>query len=440
MKIEFINAREILDSRGNPTVEVEVHSTNCLAKAKVPSGKSTGSKEAVELRDNDQHRYHGKGVLDAVNNVREPIAEELTKYPYYVDEQYDIDHTLIELDGTKNKAKLGANAILGTSMAVARCAALEYDMPLYRYLGGINAHCLPIPMLNVINGGEHANNTIDFQEFMIVPLGAPNFKEAIRWSSETFHEIERLLNQDHEPTTLGDEGGFAPNITTEQALDLITTAIKNCGYQVGVKGIAIAIDCAANSFYDSKTKLYYFHDEKNLDNKKKITRSTKELVAYFGKLLQKYPQIISIEDPFYEQDIAGFKEFTRLYHHRLQIVGDDVFVTNYAITKKGIEDKLANSVLIKLNQIGTVTETLATINLAKNNNWTTVISHRSGETSDTFIADLAVGVNSVYIKSGSMSRSERIAKYNRLIEIEEELGEEAVYQGKRMVAKLSKHA
>jgi len=440
MKIRYIYGSEILDSRGNPTIQVELGTDNCDAIAKVPSGKSTGQKEAVELRDDDKKRYHGKGVLKAVKNVNEIINKEIIKNDFFADEQNEIDQFLIELDGTNNKAKLGANAILGVSMASARCAAKEYGMPLYKYLGGVSANCLPIPMLNIINGGEHADNSIDFQEFMIVPLGAKSFKEAIRWSSETFHELEKILKSKNEPTTLGDEGGFAPNITTNQAIELISQAITNCNYKLGKNGIAIAIDCAANSFYDEKEKLYKFHDETNLNSEKKISRTSKELVAYLGELINKYPQIISIEDPFYEKDDAGFKEFTKLYGHKIQIVGDDIFVTNPKITKKGIEQKLANSVLIKVNQIGTVSETIQTINLAKNNNWTTVISHRSGETTDTFIADLAVGFNSVYIKSGSMSRSERVVKYNRLMEIEDELGDSATYQGIAMVKKLNKNA
>ena len=422
-----IVAKEILDSRGNPTVQVNVWTElGSEGEARVPSGASTGSKEAVELRDGDKKRYLGKGVLNAVNNVNEVIAEELMGYE--VTEQELIDKKMIELDGTPNKAKLGANAILGVSMAVARAAANELELPLYKYLGGTGAKQLPVPCLNIINGGEHADNTVDFQEFMLVPLGFKTFRRSIQTGSEVFHALKGILSEMGLQTAVGDEGGFAPNLkNNEEALKVIVKAIEKAGYKPGVD-VFIAMDCAANSFYNAKTKKYDFTGESKASGKE-IVRSTEELSEYLQTLVEKYP-VISVEDPFDESDWNGFIKFTEAVGHKIQVVGDDIFVTNPKIVARGIKEKAANAVLIKLNQIGTVSETLETIRIAHSAGWHCMVSHRSGETIDTTIADLVVSTNIGQIKSGSMSRSERISKYNRLMEIEDELEGVSVYKQK----------
>ena len=428
-RIIDIFAREILDSRGNPTVQVEcITEDGGFGIANVPSGASTGSREALELRDGDKKRYMGKGVTKAVANVNGEIAEAIIGMDVF--EQRFVDEAMIELDGTPNKERLGANAILGVSMAVAVAAANEYGVPLYRYLGGINPCTLPVPMLNVINGGSHADNTIDFQEFMIMPVGAPTFKEAIRTASEIFHTLKGILKKRNLDTAVGDEGGFAPNLaTTEEALDILVEAIKAAGYKPGPEGVMLAIDAAASEFYDPKDKLYHYAGEtKAIKATNEITRTTQQQVEYLEKLFNNYP-IISIEDGFDENDWEGFQALNAKVGATKQTVGDDLFVTNPKYVAKGITTKAANAVLIKVNQIGTLTETVDTINMAQRAGWSCVISHRSGETSDTFIADLAVAFNTCQIKTGSMSRSDRIAKYNRLLQIEEELDIIAVYPG-----------
>ncbi|HOE90652.1 MAG TPA: phosphopyruvate hydratase [Candidatus Cloacimonadota bacterium] len=414
-----VHAREILDSRGNPTIEVEVYlESGIMGRAAVPSGASTGEFEAVELRDGVKARYLGKGVEKAVKHVIDDIAPEVVGIDTI--EQMSIDEVMIELDGTDNKGKLGANAILGVSMAAARAAADYLGIPLYRYLGGTFAHVLPVPMSNVINGGAHADNNVDFQEYMIAPIGADSFKEAIRMNAEVFHTLKKNLNKEGHHTGVGDEGGFAPNLqNNEEPLQKIVDAIIDAGYVPGEQ-IGICLDPAASSFY--KDGKYY------LDAENKVLNS-EEMVAYFENLCNKYP-IISIEDGLAEDDWEGFRLMTERLGDRVQIVGDDLFVTNSKRLARGIEEKSANSILIKLNQIGTVTETLKTIELAKSNGMTCVISHRSGETGDTFIADLAVAVNAGQIKTGSLCRSERIEKYNQLIRIEEELGISAKYAGR----------
>ncbi|AEH50744.1 phosphopyruvate hydratase [Pseudothermotoga thermarum] len=416
-EIVDVKAREVLDSRGNPTVEVEVYlEDGTVASAIVPSGASTGKFEALELRDKGK-RYLGKGVLSAVKNVNEIIAPKLLGMNVY--DQVAIDKMLIELDGTENKSKLGANAILGVSMAVARAAAQSLFMPLYRYLGGPNAKILPVPFMNVINGGKHADNNLDIQEFMIVPAGAPCFAEALRYGAEVFHTLKKILHDAGHVTSVGDEGGFAPNLSSnEEAIKVLIEAIEKAGYVPG-KDIFIALDCAASSFYDSENKVY------NIDGKKK---TSEELLEYYVELVNKYP-IISIEDPFDEEDWEAFVKLTKQIGDKVQIVGDDLYVTNVKRLQKGVELKASNSILIKLNQIGTVTETLDTIEYAKQHGMTCIISHRSGETEDTFIADLAVATNVGMIKTGSLSRSERIAKYNRLLRIEEELGPASCFKG-----------
>ncbi len=420
--ITNIFAREIMDSRGNPTVEVEVLLASGYAgRAAVPSGASTGEHEAVELRDGDKKRYNGKGVLKAVHNVNEIIAPEIVEQ-YDAMEQPDIDQIMLELDGTKNKAKLGANAILGVSLAVARAAANELEIPLYRYIGGTNARLLPVPMSNIINGGSHADNNVDLQEFMVMPLGAGSFSEALRMNAEVFHALKGLLKKEGYATGVGDEGGFAPNLkSNEDALKVIVQAIDIAGYRPG-EDIFIALDPASSEFYaDGK---YHLKAEN-------AQLSSEEMVAYYANLIKKYP-IVSIEDGLAEDDWAGWNLFTKTVGHDIQIVGDDLFVTNVERLARGIQEKSANSILIKLNQIGSLSETLDTIEMAKTNNFTTVISHRSGETSDSFIADLAVAVNSGQIKTGSLCRSERIAKYNQLLRIEQELGETARFIGKNI--------
>jgi len=419
--IKEVKAREILDSRGNPTVEVDVILENgILGRAAVPSGASTGENEAVELRDGDKSRYLGKGVTKAVNNVVSIIAPKVKGMD--PSQQEKIDNLMIALDGTPNKAKLGANAILGVSMAVAKAAAADKGLPLYKYFGGDQATLLPCPMLNILNGGKHADNNVDLQEFMIMPLGAKSFKEALRMSAEVFHNLKKVLHDKGLSTAVGDEGGFAPNLgSNEEALQVIMEAIAKAGYKAG-QDIYIALDPAASSFY--KDGKYVLEGEKT----DKI-KDAKQMVDFYENLVNKYP-IISIEDGLAEDDWAGFKLMTERLGKRIQIVGDDLFVTNIKFLTRGIAEKSANSVLIKVNQIGTLTETIATINMAKKANFTAVVSHRSGETEDTTIADLVVGMSTGQIKTGSTSRSERICKYNQLLRIEEELGSRAQYKGK----------
>jgi len=420
--ILYIIGREILDSRGNPTVEAEVHlDSEIMAIAAVPSGASTGEREAIELRDGDKKRYGGKGVLKAVSNI-DNISDELWGTDSLL--QGQIDKIMIDMDGTPNKAKLGANAILAVSMAVARASALELNIPLYRYLGGVNAKTLPVPMSNILNGGAHADNNVDIQEFMIMPLGAKSFQQALQMNAEVFHSLKAILKKRGLVTSVGDEGGFAPNLASnEEAFIVIVEAIKTAGYIPG-KDIYLAIDAAASSFYK---------DGKYLFEGKKV--SSDAMIKYYESMIAKYP-ICSIEDGLAENDWTGWKKMTAKLGSKIQIVGDDVFVTNPKIIAKGIKDNIANSVLIKLNQIGTVTETIDAINMAHKAGWTTVVSHRSGETGDTFIADLAVALNTGQIKTGSISRSERIEKYNQLLRIEEELGEAAYFPGKSIIKQL----
>jgi enolase len=416
-----LTAREILDSRGNPTVECDVVlETGFIGRAAVPSGASTGTREAMELRDGDKSRYGGKGVLRAVEHINTEITEAVMGLD--ATEQAFLDQTLIDLDGTHNKSRLGANAILAVSMAVAKAAAEEAGIPLYQYLGGFAARELPVPMMNVINGGAHANNVLDMQEFMIMPLGAPSFHEALRYGAEVFHALKGILNDRGMPTTVGDEGGFAPNVANhEEALQLIVEAIEKAGYRPGEQ-IAIALDPASSEFYkDGK-----YH----LEAEGKVLESA-ELVALYESWLGKYP-IVSIEDGLAEQDWDGWKHLNATLGKKVQLVGDDIFVTNTSILKRGIEDRLANSILIKVNQIGTLTETFAAIDMAKRAGWTAVVSHRSGETEDSIIADIAVATNAGQIKTGSLSRSDRIAKYNQLLRIEENLGETARFLGREV--------
>ncbi len=421
--IKAVDALEILDSRGNPTVKVFVDlEDGTRAGASVPSGASTGENEAIELRDNDSSRYLGKGVLTAVDNVTKIIAPELIGFDAL--NQTAIDRMMIDLDGTDNKANLGANAILGVSMAVARAAAKSLDIPLYRYLGGSGSCRLPVPMMNILNGGEHADNSVDFQEFMAIPLGFSTFSEGLRAIAETFHALKKLLNSRNLATGVGDEGGFAPNLASnEEAMDIIMEAIKKAGYRPGVD-IALALDSAASSFSTDLKSEY------ELKWSGGGTMSSKDMVEMAQKWVNEYP-IVSWEDPLAEGDWDGFSMLTSKVGDKVQIVGDDVFVTNTRYIERGIDWKTANSVLIKLNQIGTVTETVEAIRLCRDAGWTYVISHRSGETEDTFIADFAVAMDGGQIKTGSASRSDRIAKYNRLLEIEHELGGEARYYWKR---------
>lgn len=412
-KIYLINALEVLDSRGNPTVEIEiVTDSGAKGRAIVPSGASTGEYEAVELRDGDSKRFLGKGVLKAVENVVEIITPQLKGVS--VLEQTLIDKLLIKLDGTPNKAKLGANAILGVSLAVAKAAANFLDLELYQYIGGISPKQMPVPMMNVINGGVHASNSVDFQEFMILPTGAPSFHEALRYGVEIFHHLGKILKKKNLPTTVGDEGGYAPDLkSNEEALQIILEAILSAGYTPG-KDVFLGMDVAASEFFDSKNKRYQLSSENN----KSLTSA--ELIDYYQILINKYP-IISIEDGLDQNDWEGWKLLTQKLGQKIQLVGDDLFVTNTTKIKEGIEKKIANSVLIKLNQIGTLTETLEAIELAKTAGYTTIISHRSGETEDTTIADLAVAINAGQIKTGSSSRTDRIAKYNQLLRIEKNL-------------------
>jgi enolase len=424
-----VYAREVLDSRANPTVEVEVWTeAGAFGRALVPSGASTGAFEAVELRDGDKSRYLGKGVLNAVNNVNELIAPEVVGMDVF--DQVSIDQLLIELDGTPNKGKLGANAILGVSIAVARAAADELGMPLYQYIGGVNAKALPVPMLNILNGGGHADNNVDIQEFMVMPVGAPNFREALRIGAEVFHSLKAELLSKGLNTGVGDEGGFAPNLSSnEEALATIVKAIESAGYKPGVD-VMLALDVAASEMYDKDRKVYKLEGEG-----KELT--VDEMIDFYADLVDKYP-IISIEDGLDEEDWDGWKALTDRLGDRVQLVGDDLFVTNTERLSKGIDLGVANSILIKLNQIGTITETLDAIELAKVHGYTAVISHRSGETEDTTIADLAVALNAGQIKTGAPSRTDRVAKYNQLLRIEDELWDTAQYRGKKVFYNLKK--
>ncbi|MBY5959330.1 phosphopyruvate hydratase [Membranicola marinus] len=420
-----IKGREILDSRGNPTVEVEVLTeTGFMGRAAVPSGASTGQYEAVELRDSDKDRYLGKGVLNAVENVNDEIARALVGVE--VSDQRFIDDLMIELDGTDNKSELGANAILGVSLAAAKAAANESGMPLYRYVGGANAHILPVPMMNILNGGSHADNSIDFQEFMIMPIGADQFSEGLRMGTEVFHHLKTVLQSKGYSTNVGDEGGFAPNIKSNQeAIEIVLQSIEKAGYIPG-DDFYIAMDAAASEFYDRENKVYHFAES---DGRK---LSSDEMVAYWEEWVNKYP-IFSIEDGLDEDDWTGWTNLTSAIGQKVQLVGDDLFVTNVDRLERGIIDGAANSILIKVNQIGTLTETIDAVNLATINAYTSVISHRSGETEDVTIADLAVGLNTGQIKTGSASRSDRIAKYNQLLRIEEQLDSSGIYLGKALL-------
>lgn len=418
-EILSVKAREILDSRGNPTVETEVLlDSGYMGSAAVPSGASTGSREALELRDGDPDRYLGKGVLTAVQNVNEEIGPKLVGLEAI--DQTGIDQLMIDMDGTENKSNLGANAILSVSMAVAKAAAAESELPLYRYLGGVSAFLLPVPLMNVLNGGAHADNNLDIQEFMIVPVGAPNFSEALRMGAETFHNLKKVLKSKGLSTSVGDEGGFAPHLrSNEEAMEILMQAIEAAGYRPG-EDIFIALDCAASEFY--KDGVY------ELKAEAKPKKSAQELIEFYAGWTDRYP-IISIEDAMAEDDWEGWRELTERLGADLQLVGDDVFVTNTRILSRGISEGIANSILIKLNQIGTITETMQAISMAHRASYTTVISHRSGETEDTMIADLAVAVGSGQIKTGSLSRSDRLSKYNQLLRIEEELDSSGCYAG-----------
>jgi enolase len=422
-----IIGREILDSRGNPTVECDVLlESGVMGRAAVPSGASTGSREAIELRDGDKARYLGKGVLNAVQNINVEIAETILGLD--ATEQAFLDRTLIDLDGTHNKARLGANATLAVSMAVARAAAEEAGLPLYRYFGGSGGMQLPVPMMNIVNGGAHANNSLDIQEFMVMPVGAENFRDALRCGAEIFHELKKILGAQGMPTTVGDEGGFAPNFKSNQeCLQTIMKAIEGAGYQAG-EDVLLALDCAASEFY--KDGKYHLAGEG-------LQLTSSEFSDYLGNLGDQFP-IVSIEDGMHESDWDGWADITSKLGKKIQLVGDDLFVTNTRILKEGIEKGVANSILIKINQIGTLTETFAAIEMAKRANYTAVISHRSGETEDSTIADIAVGTNAGQIKTGSLSRSDRIAKYNQLLRIEEDLGDVATYPGKSVFYNLKR--
>ena len=422
-----VKGREVLDSRGNPTVQAEVTlESGVVARAIVPSGASTGEREALELRDGDMHRFRGKGVLKAVENINEKIADAIIGEES--ENQVEIDRIMLELDGTENKSNLGANAILAVSLAVARASAMELEIPLYRYIGGTNAKVLPVPLMNVINGGVHADNDLDFQEFMIVPVCGGSFKEALRAGVETFHVLKELLKKNGYSTNVGDEGGFAPELkSTKDALDILIEAIHRAGYEPG-EDIFLALDAASSEFYDKEKKVYRFEG-------KELTSD--DMVILYEELIGTYP-VISIEDGMAEDDFEGWKNLTKTIGNRVQLVGDDLFTTNPKYIEKGIEEGMANSVLVKLNQIGTLTETLDAIELAVSNSYTTIISHRSGESEDSFIADLAVAVNSGQIKTGSASRSDRMAKYNQLLRIEEELGKNAIFKGKEVFKKFIK--
>ena len=420
--ISQIHARQIFDSRGNPTVEVDVTlDSGVVGRAAVPSGASTGKHEAVELRDDDKSMYMGKGVLKAVENVNSRIAEELVGFSVY--EQALLDKIMIELDGTPNKANLGANAILGVSLAAARAAAQDAGMPLYRYIGGVGASTLPVPMMNILNGGSHADNSIDFQEFMIMPTGASSFSEALRWGTEIFHHLKDVLKKKGFSTNVGDEGGFAPNIkSNEEAIQIVLQAIETAGYRPG-EDVFIAMDAAVSEFYEDGV----YHFKKSTGDK--LTSS--QMVDYWADWVKKYP-IISLEDGMDEDDWSGWKALTERVGKQTQLVGDDLFVTNVDRLQRGIDENIANAILIKVNQIGTLTETIAAVNLGRRNGYKSIMSHRSGETEDSTIADLAVALNTGQIKTGSASRSDRMAKYNQLLRIEEELGEVAYFPGKKM--------
>lgn len=426
--IASIQARQILDSRGNPTIEVDVITeTGVLGRVAIPSGASTGIHEAVELRDGDASIYMGKGVLKAVNNVNTVLQEELKGM--YIYDQRQLDAKMLAIDATENKANLGANAILGVSLAVAKAAAEEAHLPLYKYIGGVNANLLPVPLMNILNGGEHADNNIDFQEFMIMPVGAANFSEALRMGSEVFHNLKKLLKDKKYSTGVGDEGGFAPNLkSADEALEFILQAIEKAGYKPG-KEIALALDVASSSFYIEKEKKYHFKKSTG----EKLTSD--EMIDFYQKLVKKYP-IVSIEDGLTEDDWDGWKKLTEKLGNKIQLVGDDLFVTNENRVQKGLDEKVANSVLVKVNQIGSLSETIDTVKLAESHSYTNIISHRSGETEDTTIADLSVALNTGQIKTGSACRSERIAKYNQLLRIEESLGASAHYGGKTFKHKI----
>lgn len=425
--IEEVIAREILDSRGNPTVEVEVYTDDgTMGRAAVPSGASTGAHEALEMRDGDNGRFLGKGVENAVRNVNELIAPELINYP--VTEQVLLDQTMLDLDGTENKSKLGANAILGVSLACAKAAAESMGLPLYRYLGGVNAKDLPVPMMNILNGGKHADNTVDIQEFMIMPTGACCWADALRMCAEVYHNLAKVLKSKGLSTAIGDEGGFAPNLkNSEETIEVILDAIKAADYTPG-QDFHIALDCASTEMY--KDGAYHFEGEG-------VTRTTDEMVSYWEMLINKYP-IISIEDGMAEDDWDGWVKLTKKIGDRVQLVGDDLFVTNTERLQKGIQMGAANAILIKVNQIGSLTETLDAIEMAKRAGWTAIVSHRSGETEDTFIADLVVATNAGQIKTGAPARSERVAKYNQLLRIEEDLGDSARYPGLEAFYNISK--
>ncbi len=422
-----VQARQILDSRGNPTVEVDVYlEDGLMGRASVPSGASTGSREAIELRDGNPKVYMGKGVQKAIKNVNVKIAPELVGIE--VTEQALIDKLMIEIDGTKNKSKLGANAMLGVSLAVAKAAAHDLDLPLFKYIGGTNACEMPVPMMNVLNGGSHADNNVDIQEFMIMPVGAKSFSEALRMGTEVFHHLKSVLKKKKYNTAVGDEGGFAPNLKSNaEAIEVLIQAVKNAGYKIE-KDILLALDVAASELYSNKK--YTLAAEKN------ARLSSGEMVAYLEKLVKKYP-IVSVEDGLAENDWKGWKQLTDKVGNRTQLVGDDIFVTNTEILSKGIKEGIANSILIKVNQIGTLTETLAAVEMAKRAEYTAVISHRSGETEDTTIADIAVAVNAGQIKTGSLCRTDRVAKYNQLLRIEETLGSSAIYKGSEVFYNLA---
>lgn len=419
-----IRSREILDSRGNPTVEVEVMTeSGSFGRAAVPSGASTGKHEAVELRDGDQKRFLGKGVLKACKNIDDQIREEVIGM--HVFDQREIDQVMISIDGTKNKSNLGANAMLGVSMAVAKAAAMEAGQPLYRYIGGVNACTLPVPMMNILNGGAHADNSIDFQEFMIMPIGAPFFSESLRMGVEIFHHLKSVLKSKGHSTNVGDEGGFAPNIkSNEEAIETVLTAIEKAGFKPG-EDVLIALDAAATEFYDEKEKVYHF---KKSDGRK---YSGDEMVGYWKEWVEKYP-ICSIEDGLAEDDWASWTKLTQTIGHKVQLVGDDLFVTNTERLRQGFEANAANAILVKVNQIGTITETIEAVQTAQRHKFNAVMSHRSGETEDTTIADLAVALNTGQIKTGSASRTDRIAKYNQLLRIEEELLDSGIFPGRSL--------
>ncbi|MFN0312464.1 phosphopyruvate hydratase [Kurthia sp. ISK08] len=428
--ITDVYAREVLDSRGNPTVEVEVLTeSGAFGRAIVPSGASTGEYEAVELRDGDKGRYLGKGVTKAVQNVNDVIAPALIGN-YAVTEQVEIDHKMIELDGTENKGNLGANAILGVSLAVARAASEVHGLPLYKYIGGVNGKQLPVPMMNILNGGEHADNNVDIQEFMVMPVGAKTFKQALQMGTEIFHSLKAVLKESGHNTAVGDEGGFAPNLTSnEEALSTIITAIERAGYKPGEE-IQLAMDVASSELYSDEDGKYHLDGEG-------VVKTSEEMVDWYEELTNKYP-IISIEDGLDENDWAGHKLLTERIGDRVQLVGDDLFVTNTKKLARGIEEGVGNSILIKVNQIGTLTETLDAIEMAKRAGYTAIISHRSGESEDTTIADIAVATNAGQIKTGAPSRTDRVAKYNQLLRIEDELGKTAVYQGLKSFYNLDK--